>query len=60
MKIILKYQAPETNLNAYKFSAVYETAKAKEAVAELKAARRVGYEITLFQLVPDEDVKNVL
>ena len=60
MKIVLKYQAPETNLDAYKFAAVYNTSEIDEAVAELKAARRFGYVITLWQLVPDEDVESVL
>ena len=60
MKIILKYQAPETKLSAYQYSAVYDETEIKEAVEELHAARRVGYEITCWVLVHDEDVESVL
>lgn len=60
MKIILKYQAPGTNLDAYKFSAVYDETEVSEAVEELQSARRYGYEITMWTLVHDEDVEDVL
>lgn len=60
MKIILKYQAPKTNIDAYKYSAVYDETEVKEAVEELQAARRCGYEITMWTLVHDEDVERVL
>ncbi len=60
MKIILKYQAPATNLDAYKFSAVYDETEVSEAVEELQSARRYGYEITMWTLVHDEDVFDVL
>jgi hypothetical protein len=60
MKIILKYQAPETHLDAYKFSAVYDETEISEAVEELQAAKRYGYEITMWTLVHDEDVESVL
>lgn len=60
MKIILKYQAPETHLDAYKFSAVYDETEISEAVEEFNAAKRYGYEITRWSLVHDEDVEDVL
>lgn len=60
MKIILKYQEPETTLNAYKYSAVYDESEIKEAIEELSAARRMGYEITKWLLVHDEDVERAL
>lgn len=39
MKIILKYQAPETKVEGYKFSAVYDETEVKEALAELRGAQ---------------------
>ena len=60
MKIILKYQAPETHLDAYKFSAVYDETEISEAIEELQSAKRYGYEITMWTLVHDEDVFDVL
>lgn len=60
MKIILKYQAPETNVNGYKFSAVYDETEINEALAELQAARKYGYEITCWTLVHDEDAASIL
>jgi len=60
MKIILKYQAPETQLDAYKFSAVYDETEVSEAVEELQSARQYGYEITMWTLVHDEDVFDAL
>ena len=60
MKIILKYQAPGTKVNGYKFSAVYDETEIKEALAELYAARKYGYEITCWTLVHDEDAESVL
>lgn len=60
MKIILKYQEPETKVDRYKFSAVYDETEIKEALAELQAARKYGYEITCWTLVHEEDVERVL
>lgn len=60
MKIVLKYQAPETNIDAYKFSAVYDESEIAEALEELETARRYGYEITRWTLVHEEDVERVL
>ena len=60
MKIILKYQAPETHLDAYKFSAVYDETEVSEAVEELQSARQYGYEITMWTLVHNEDVFDAL
>lgn len=60
MKIILKYQAPETKIDAYKFSAVYNETEISEAIEELQAARKYGYEITMWTLVHEEDVERVL
>lgn len=60
MKIILKYQEPETKVDGYKFSAVYDETEIKEALAELQAARKYEYEITCWTLVHDEDVERVL
>lgn len=60
MKIILKYQEPETKVEGYKFSAVYDETEMKEALAELQAARKYGYEITCWTLVHEEDVERVL
>ena len=60
MKIILKYQAPETNVDGYKFSAVYDETEINEALAELCAARKYGYEITCWTLVHDEDAASIL
>ena len=56
MKIELQYKEPGTHINGYIFSAVYDEKDVKEAVEELEAARRVGYEITIWRLVHDEDV----
>lgn len=60
MKIILKYQAPETNLDAYKFSAVYDESEISEALEELETAKRYGYEITMWKFVHNEDAERVL
>lgn len=60
MKIVLKYQEPETKVEGYKFSAVYDETEIKEALAELQAARKYGYEITCWTLVHEEDVERVL
>ena len=60
MKIILKYQEPETHIDAYKFSAIYDESEIKEASEELEAARRVGYEITQWSLVHNEDAERIL
>lgn len=60
MKIVLKYQEPETKVEGYKFSAVYDETEMKEALAELQAARKYGYEIICWTLVHDEDVEYVL
>lgn len=60
MKIILKYQAPETNVDGYKFSAVYDETEINEALAELYAARKYGYEITCWTLVHDEGAVSIL
>lgn len=60
MKIILKYQAPETNVDGYKFFAVYDETEINKALAELQAARKYGYEITCWTLVHDEDAESVL
>ena len=60
MKIVLKYQEPETKVDGYKFSAVYDETEMKEALAELQAARKYGYEITCWTLVHEEDVERVL
>ena len=60
MKIILKYQAPETNVDGYKFSAVYDETEINEVLAELYAARKYGYEITCWALVHDEDAASIL
>ena len=56
MKIELQYKEPETQISAYIFSAVYDETEITEAVAELTAARKSGYEITIWRLVHDEDV----
>ena len=60
MKIILKYQEPETKISAYQYSAVYDDTEVKEALEELQPARKAGYEITCWTLVHDEDVEHVL
>lgn len=60
MKIILKYQAPETKVDGYKFSAVYDETEIDEVLAELQAARKYGYDITCWTLVHDEDAERVL
>ena len=60
MKIVLKYQEPETRIAAYQYSTVYDLMEAEEAVEELQAARNAGYEITCWKLVHDEDVERVL
>lgn len=58
MKIELQYKEPGTTVAGYVFSAVYDAneKESKEAVEELIAARKAGYEITIFRLVHDEDV----
>lgn len=56
MKIELQYKEPGTQIAGYIFSAVYDANNVKEAVEELEAARRAGYEITIWRLVHDEDV----
>lgn len=60
MKIVLKYQEPETKVEGYKFSAVYDETEMKETLAELQAARKYGYEITCWTLVHKENVERVL
>lgn len=59
MKIVLKYQAPGTNIKGYKFSAIYDESEVREAVEELYSARKFGYEITLWTLVHDEDAERI-
>lgn len=56
MKIELQYKEPETQIAGYIYSNVYDESEVKEAVEELEAARRAGYEITIWRLVHDEDV----
>lgn len=58
MKIELQYKEPGTQIAGYIFNAVYDATEkeAKEAVEEMQAAKRAGYEITIFRLVHDEDV----
>lgn len=55
MKIELQYKEPETHINGYIFNAVYDEKDVIEAVEELKAAKRAGYEITIWRLVHNED-----
>lgn len=59
MKIVLKYQVPETSIKGYKFSAIYDESEVREAVEELYSARKFGYEITLWTLVHDEDAERI-
>lgn len=58
MKIELQYKEPGTHIAGYIFNAVYDATEkeSKEAVEEMQAAKRAGYEITIFRLVHDEDV----
>lgn len=58
MKIELQYKEPGTQIAGYIFNAVYDATEkeVKEAVEEMQAAKRAGYEITIFRLVHDEDV----
>lgn len=58
MKIELQYKEPGTQINGYIFNSVYDATEkdSKEAVEEMLAAKRHGYEITIFRLVHDEDV----
>ena len=56
MKIELQYKEPETHIDAYIYSAVYDAENIKEALEERNAAERAGYEITIWRLVHDEDV----
>lgn len=56
MKIELQYKEPGTHINGYIFNTVYDEKEVKEAVEELEAARSIGYEITIWRLVHDEDV----
>jgi uncharacterized protein with von Willebrand factor type A (vWA) domain len=58
MKIELQYKEPGTQIAGYIFNSVYDATEkeVKEAVEEMQAAKRAGYEITIFRLVHDEDV----
>ena len=56
MKIELQYKEPETQIDGYVFSAVYDAEDIKEAREERDAAERAGYEITIWRLVHNEDV----
>lgn len=56
MKIELQYKEPETQIAGYIFNAVYDESEIDEACAELTSARNLGYEITIWRLVHDEDV----
>lgn len=58
MKIELQYKEPSTQITGYIFNSVYDATEkeVKEAVEEMQAAKRAGYEITIFRLVHDEDV----
>lgn len=58
MKIELQYREPETQIAGYIHNAVYDATEKdfKEAVEEMLAAKRHGYEVTIFRLVRDEDV----
>ena len=59
MKIVLKYQAPGTNIKGYKFSAIYNESEIREALEELYGARKFGYEIIFCALVHDEDAERI-
>lgn len=56
MKIILEYREPETTIGAYIYSSVYDETEIEEALQELYAAKRAGYQISKWQLVHDEDI----
>jgi len=58
MKIELSYREPGTEISGYIFNSVYDATEkdSKEAVEEMQAAIRAGYEVTIFRLVHDEDV----
>lgn len=58
MKIELQYKEPGTQISAYIFNSVYDATEkgSAEAVEEMQAAQRAGYEITIFRLVHDENV----
>lgn len=56
MKIELQYKEPETQVAGYIFNAVYDISEINEAYEEYDAAKRAGYEITIWRLVHDEDV----
>ena len=58
MKIELQYKEPGTQIEGYVYNAVYDATdeEVKEAVEEMLTAKRLGYEITIFRLVHDEDV----
>lgn len=56
MKIELSYREEGTKINGFIFSQVYDASEIQEARCELEAARRAGYEITVWRLVHDEDV----
>ena len=56
MKIELQYKEPGTQIKGYIFNAVYDEEDYKEACDERQAAEKLGYEITIFRLVHDEDV----
>lgn len=60
MKIILKYQEPKTNIDAYKFCEVFDETEIDDAREELEAVRNAGYEVTRWSIVHDEDVYKVL
>lgn len=58
MKIELQYREIGTQIPAYIFNYVFDATEAGswEALAEYRAAERLGYEITVWRLVHDEDV----
>ena len=55
MKIELEYREPGTKIAAYIFHVFYDESEFREAREERDAAERMGYEITIWRLIHDED-----
>lgn len=55
MKIVLKYQEPETRLACYMFEEVFDyPAEQDEAAEAYNAVKNAGYEITFFRFVEED------
>ena len=60
MKIVLQYREPGTKIKGCYFTAVYEEEEIEEAMEELKGAKAIGYEITVWKILHAKDLPDFL